>query len=67
MPCTKMNLNFFGRFVEHFLLIFSILVVNDSQFLTQPCIFVARMFGLKLEAFYKLIYFIPKYFLYFSV
>jgi hypothetical protein len=37
VPCTKMNLNFFGRFVEHFLLIFSILVVNDSQFLTQPC------------------------------
>jgi hypothetical protein len=28
-------------------------------------VLVARMFELKLEAFYKLIYFIPKYFLYF--
>jgi len=32
-----MNLNLFGSFVEHFVLMFSILAVNDSQFLTQPC------------------------------
>jgi hypothetical protein len=38
VPCTMMNLDLFGSFVEHFVLMFFILAVNDSQFLTLPYI-----------------------------